>query len=78
VFRLDPAAERAQLERLRALRASRSESETSERLSAVGKVARGGENLMPAILAAAEASATVGEISDRLREVFGEYRETAA
>jgi methylmalonyl-CoA mutase N-terminal domain/subunit len=33
---------------------------------------------MPAILAAAEASATVGEISDRLREVFGEYRETAA
>jgi methylmalonyl-CoA mutase N-terminal domain/subunit len=77
VFRLDPAAERAQVQRLRELRASRNAAEVDARLSAVANAAAGGENLMPSILAAAEAYATVGEISDRLRSVFGEYRESA-
>jgi methylmalonyl-CoA mutase N-terminal domain/subunit len=46
-----------------------------ERLRALEQAARSTENLMPHILACAEAYATVGEISDRLRAVFGEYRE---
>ena len=77
VFRLAPELEREQVERLRKLRGSRSGKDVAERLEAVKNAARGGENLMPPILAAAEAHATVGEISDRLREVFGEHRETA-
>ncbi len=45
-------------------------------MNAIEVAARSGENLMPRILAAVEAYATVGEISDAMREVFGEYQET--
>jgi methylmalonyl-CoA mutase N-terminal domain/subunit len=76
-FRLDPALEREQVERLRALRASRDAKHVAGRLDALECAARGTDNLMPLIADAAEAYATVGEISDRLRKVFGEYRETA-
>ena len=48
----------------------------AEKLAALERAARGSDNLMPPILDAADAYATVGEISDRLRAVFGEYRET--
>ena len=75
-FRLDPALERAQVERLRQVRASRSPAAVEEKLAALERAARGNENLMPPILDAADCYATVGEISDRLRRVFGEYRET--
>jgi methylmalonyl-CoA mutase N-terminal domain/subunit len=44
-------------------------------MAAIERAARDGSNLMPPIVDAAEAYATVGEISDRLRAVFGEYRE---
>ena len=74
-FRLDPAMERAQVDSLRQVRASRSQASVAERLAALERAARGADNLMPPILDAAEAYATVGEISDRLRGVFGEYRE---
>src|SRR6185312_3910434 len=74
-FRLDPALESVQVERLRQVRASRSQSAVDEKLAILGQAARDGSNLMPVIVAAAEAHATVGEISDCLREVFGEYRE---
>ena len=74
-FRIDPALERAQLENLRQVRVSRSSDTVEERLAALEKSARDGSNLMPSILSAANAYATVGEISDRLRTVFGEYRE---
>ncbi len=74
-FRIDPELEKQQVERLRELRASRSAASVVERLSALEKAARSSENLMPHILACSEAYATVGEISDRLRTVFGEYRE---
>jgi methylmalonyl-CoA mutase, N-terminal domain len=74
-FRLDPALERAQVEKLRQVRASRSQGTVDEKMAALEHAARGGSNLMPPIVAAAEAYATVGEISDRLRSVFGEYRE---
>jgi methylmalonyl-CoA mutase N-terminal domain/subunit len=74
-FRIDPEIERQQVERLRQLRASRSASAVQERLDAVEQAARRGDNLMPPILAACAALCTVGEISDRLRRVFGEYRD---
>jgi methylmalonyl-CoA mutase N-terminal domain/subunit len=74
-FRMDPEVERQQVDRLRQVRASRDSSTVKSRLEDLGKAARGSDNLMPRILAACEALATVGEISDRLRNVFGEYRE---
>jgi methylmalonyl-CoA mutase N-terminal domain/subunit len=77
-FRLDPAVEQAQIARLREVRASRNQPAVAERLARVEQAARGSENLLPVILDAAEAYATVGEISDRLRRIFGEYRETGA
>ena len=73
-FHLDPALERQQVERLREMRAGRSASIVVERLNSLEQAARGPDNLMPHILSATEAYATVGEISDRLRVVFGEYR----
>jgi methylmalonyl-CoA mutase N-terminal domain/subunit len=75
-FRLDPGLEQQQIERLREVRASRDLPVFEDRLQALEKAARSSDNLMPHILRCAEAHATVGEISDRLRAVFGEYRET--
>lgn len=72
---IDPSMEREQVERLRQVRASRDASRAALALDAVERAARGSDNLMPAILGAVEAYATVGEISDRLRIVFGEYEE---
>jgi methylmalonyl-CoA mutase N-terminal domain/subunit len=77
VFRIDPANERAQVESLRNMRASRDAAKWAQSLVQLETAARGAENLMPRILAAAEAYATVGEISDTLRRVFGEYRDPA-
>ncbi|PWU09800.1 MAG: methylmalonyl-CoA mutase [Terriglobia bacterium] len=74
-LRIDPALERAQVERLRQVRASRSQFEVDQKLSALEHAARGTANLIPPIVEAAADYATVGEISDRLRLVFGEYRE---
>jgi len=74
-FRFDPELERSQVEKLRQVRASRSQSAVDEKLSALESAAAGDGNLMPYIVEAASAYATVGEISDRLRRVFGEYRE---
>ena len=64
------------MERLRALRARRDPQLWQATLTAIEDAARVGENLMPRILAAIEANATVGEISDTMRRVFGEYHET--
>jgi methylmalonyl-CoA mutase N-terminal domain/subunit len=75
-FRMDPELERQQVNRLRELRSSRSAGEVEARLSELERAARGSDNVMPRILSACEALATVGEISDRLRKVFGEYRES--
>ncbi len=74
-FRLDPALEAAQVGRLREVRSGRDRSRVKDQLAALERAARGTENLMPPILAAAEAYATLGEIADTLRGVFGEYRE---
>jgi methylmalonyl-CoA mutase N-terminal domain/subunit len=73
---LDPEVERAQIARVRALRARRDAAKTKQSLAEVESRAGSGANLMPAICTAVEAFATVGEISDTLRRVFGEYRES--
>jgi len=73
--RIDPALEPKQVERLRALRAKRNAETWKAAIRAVEDTARSGDNLMPRILAAVEANATVGEISDAMRKVYGEYKE---
>jgi len=75
IQRIDESLEPKQVERLRALRARRDVASWQAALRGVEEAARTGANLMPCILAAVEASATVGEISDTLRRVFGEYKE---
>jgi methylmalonyl-CoA mutase N-terminal domain/subunit len=74
VFRMDPEVERQQIERLREVRASRDAARVEQSLTAIEGAARGSDNLMPKIVDACAAFATVGDISDRLRKVFGEYR----
>jgi methylmalonyl-CoA mutase N-terminal domain/subunit len=73
--RIEEALEPKQVERLRALRARRDRKPCQEALQSVEDAARSGQNLMPRILTAVEAFATVGEISDTMRRVFGEYEE---
>jgi methylmalonyl-CoA mutase N-terminal domain/subunit len=75
-LRIDPAFERKQIERVRRVRAERNTAETMAALIQVEEAARSGENLMPRIIAAVAAYATLGEIADRMRMVFGEYQES--
>jgi methylmalonyl-CoA mutase N-terminal domain/subunit len=75
VMRIDPEIERQQIERVRAVRAARDSQPWRAALDAVATAARGSDNLVPHIIRAVEARATVGEISDTLRGVFGEHRE---
>jgi methylmalonyl-CoA mutase N-terminal domain/subunit len=75
MFRLDPELEKQQIARLRELRASRDAGLVDSKLCSLENAARSSDNLMPHIMECAEAYATVGEISDRLRTVFGEYQE---
>ncbi|MFZ3218005.1 MAG: methylmalonyl-CoA mutase family protein [Candidatus Acidiferrales bacterium] len=75
-LRIDPEIERTQVARLNALRATRDTPKAQAALAEVERRARSAENLMPAILDAVEAYATVGEISDALRRAFGEYQES--
>jgi methylmalonyl-CoA mutase N-terminal domain/subunit len=76
ILRIDPALEREQVARVRALRARRPEGPWRASLDALEQRARGGGNLVPAMVEAVMAYATVGEIAHRLRAVFGEHRET--
>ena len=78
LFRLDPEGERRQTHRVQSLRASRDGARAQAALDAVAKAARDGSNLVPPIIVAVESFATVGEVSDALRGVFGEFEETAA
>jgi methylmalonyl-CoA mutase N-terminal domain/subunit len=75
-LRIDPDIERSQIARLNALRAKRDSARAKSALAELQRRAATSENLLPAILAAVEAYATVGEISDSLRRVFGEYQES--
>jgi methylmalonyl-CoA mutase, N-terminal domain len=75
IQKIDPALEPRQIERVRALRARRDAAAWQDALKGVEDAARSGANVMPRILEAVEAYATVGEISDAMRRVFGEYQE---
>jgi methylmalonyl-CoA mutase N-terminal domain/subunit len=74
--KIDENVERKQVERVRALRARRDAATWKAALDQIETAARSGDNLMPRIIAAVESYATVGEISDTLRRVFGEYHES--
>jgi methylmalonyl-CoA mutase N-terminal domain/subunit len=76
IQRINEALEGRQVERVLALRARRDAGVHATALRGVEDAARGGENLMPRILQAVESYATVGEIANVMRGVFGEYRET--
>ena len=77
MFNIDPGVEGSQVERVRAVRSSRSEATWTAAIDGVEAAARRGDNLVPPIIAAVEARATVGEIADAMRTVFGVYQETA-
>jgi len=71
---VDPEAERRQIERLRAFRASRNSGEVAQALQGLADAAKNGSNIMPASIRAAHAGVTTGEWAGTLRRAFGEYR----
>jgi methylmalonyl-CoA mutase N-terminal domain/subunit len=75
ILRVDETLEKKQVERTRALRSRRDPGLWKDSLTKIEDAARSGWNLMPHIIHAVESYATVGEISDTLRKVFGEYKE---
>ncbi|HNS97343.1 MAG TPA: methylmalonyl-CoA mutase family protein [Polyangiaceae bacterium] len=75
ILKVDPKEEQAQAQRLRAFRARRDETQWAASLQRIDTVARGSDNLVPPILEAVKVGATVGEISDALRGVWGEFTE---
>ncbi len=76
VLKIDPRIEEEQVERLRAMRAKRDPGSHAAALAKLERAARGTENVLPHVLAAVNAHATVGEISNTLRGVWGEHTET--
>ncbi len=75
IQRIDPDGERRQIERVRRVRSERDVAAWSATLDRLEAAARGNDNLLPPIIDAVKAYATVGEISDRLRAAFGVHRE---
>ncbi len=74
LLRVDPAVRLSQIERLKRLRSERDDGTVNDIVSELRKAAEGNDNLMPVILDAVKAYATLGEICDALRDVFGEYQ----
>jgi len=74
IMKVDPRAEREQIERLNAFRAKRNNAEVKAALANLAETARGGANIMPASILCAHAGVTTGEWSQTLRDIFGEYR----
>jgi methylmalonyl-CoA mutase N-terminal domain/subunit len=74
VFPIDPALQRQQAERVRALRANRDQDAVAHALDDVRAAASGTQNLLPPMRVALERRTTLGEVSDALREVFGVYQ----
>ncbi|HSU25664.1 MAG TPA: methylmalonyl-CoA mutase family protein, partial [Pyrinomonadaceae bacterium] len=75
ILKIDQRIEREQIERLRAVRAKRDGAKAESAVSALRAAATGSENLLPRILECVESYVTVGEISNVLRSVWGEYKE---
>ncbi len=73
ILKIDPAVERRQIERLHKLKAERDNTMVKEALKGLKRAAADGETVVPACISAVRAYATVGEICDVLREVYGEY-----
>jgi methylmalonyl-CoA mutase N-terminal domain/subunit len=76
-LKIDESVARQQKERLRKVRAERSQDAVNRSLDALRRAAKGEENLMPHIYEAVKAYATLGEICDAMRDVFGTYEEIA-
>jgi methylmalonyl-CoA mutase N-terminal domain/subunit len=74
VFPIDPTLEKGQRERLAAFKANRNHEELAVRLADLAEAARGTQNLLYPMKEALRAKATLGEVSDTLREVFGTYQ----
>ena len=74
ILSVDPATEKAQLERLKTFKAERDQALTDQRLTELKAAAEGTDNLLPPIRAALKDKASVGEVCGALREVFGEYQ----
>ncbi len=77
ILRIDPEVQRRQIERTRRVRATRDQKEWADSLAALKRACQGTDNVMPHILRAVKAYATLGELCDVMREVFGVYREPA-
>jgi methylmalonyl-CoA mutase, N-terminal domain len=77
VLQIDESVAQRQAQRLRKLRAERSQAEVDRRLSALRNAAKGKDNLMPFIFDAVKSYATLGEICDAMRDIFGTYEEVA-
>ena len=75
-LKIDPATEEAQRQRVQKIRAERNAEAAQQALAAVKSAAQSGENLMPKIISAVESYATLGEIADAMRKVFGEFQST--
>lgn len=75
LLKMDPATSQRQVERLKEVRLSRNQGDVAEALQGLRKAAQGSDNLMPYILTAVKAYATLGEICGVLRDVFGEYQQ---
>ncbi len=75
LLKMDPATSQRQVERIKEVRLSRNQSKVAEALQDLRKAAQSDDNLMPPILTAVKAYATLGEICGVLRDVFGEYQQ---
>ena len=74
-LKIDESIEREQAERVRAIKAGRNQTEVARQLRRVADACRNEQNLMPVLVDAVKAHATLGEIADVYRETFGRYRE---
>jgi methylmalonyl-CoA mutase N-terminal domain/subunit len=77
LLRVDPAVREAQIEKLKALRSERDGDAVQRNLASLKRAAEEGGSIMPAVIGAVKAYATLGEICDVLRDVFGEYQQNA-
>jgi methylmalonyl-CoA mutase N-terminal domain/subunit len=75
LLRIDPEVEKAQVERVQAVREKRDADQVQKRLAELRQIAQSEGNVMPSIVEAVKAYATIGEICDVMRDVFGEHRE---
>ena len=74
VFKIDASIQQAQIEKIKALKANRDNAIAQNCLAAIVDAVKSGQNIMPPVIAAVEAKCTLGEISDVLRKIFGEYK----